>query len=263
VLLDALGDQSEVDVDLAGLASVPAAFTARGALLVSWGWRYRGSGASSTVTDDMAAAFAERLRRARGDLQTAVAEDPNDGVAYSFLIRTLKGLSAVDALAPTWEAFLNAERKPIRAFAGCADSLAAKWFGSDELMLGFARTYQRALEPTSHALIPQVSNEMMLSILRSRGVEAAVAFAGQQAVLGEVGAASEAFSSVPAPDDFYQANFAYAQFSFYFSFLGLSDLARPYLQSMGDALAGPWALFDEEAFAMAARARQAAGLSAI
>lgn len=260
VLLDDVGDQSEVDIDLGGLTGSPMSLTARGALLVGWGWRYRGRGTIGTVTDEMAQAFVERLQRARTDLEGAIAADPNDGVAYNFLIRTLKGLSAVEQFTPTWEAFLSAERKPVRAFAGMADALAAKWFGSDELMLGFARQQQRALEPVSHALICQVANEILLAHFRRSGLEAAVNFAANQMVLGEVGAAHDAYRALPAPADFYQANFANGQFSFFFSFLGLADHARPYLQAMGQRITGPWTLFGENSFEMLERSRVAAGL---
>jgi hypothetical protein len=261
VLLDDLGDQSEVDLDLSALDRSPMALTTRGALLVGWAWRYRGAGWSSSVSEEMGRAFSERLLRARADLEAAITADSNDGIAYTFLFRALKGLSAVDQLTPAWEAFQNAVRKPVRAFSGFADALSAKWFGSDEVMLGFARTHQRALEPASHALICQVANELLMAHLRRGGVEAGGNFAGQQGVLGEVGAANDAYIALPAPDDFYQANFANGQFSFYFSFLGLSDYARPHLQSMGRLVSGPWTLFGDSAFDMLERARTAAGLA--
>jgi len=260
VLLDDLGDQSDIDVDLAGLNGSSAGLTIQGTLLVNWGWRYRGSGAAGSVTDEMGAAYEERLRRALESLRAAIAADANDGVAHSFLFRTLKGLSAIDQLEPAWRAFENVTRKPVRAYSQFADALSAKWFGSDELMLGFARANQRSLEPASHALICQVANEVLLRHWRRDGVGAAIDFASRQAVLGEVGAASDAFRALPAPTDFWQTNYANAHFSFFFGFLGLNDHARPYLRSMGDSIAGPWALFGDEAFRMLERARTAAGI---
>jgi hypothetical protein len=260
VLLSDLGDQTEADIDLGALSEGPMALTIRGALLVGWAWRYRGSGFAASVTDEMAQAFSQRLVRARTDLQAAIAADENDGVAYNFLIRGLKGLSAVDDLQATWGDFQNVTRKPVRAYSGMADALTAKWFGSDEIMLGFARTFQRALEPASHGLVCQVANEMFMSHFRRDGLQAAVNFAAQQGVLGEIGAANNAYLALPPPSDFYQANYANGHFSFYFSSLGQNDLARPYLQSMGQFVSGPWTLFEENAFDLLRRARTAAGL---
>jgi hypothetical protein len=262
VLLDDLADIAAVDADISGLSEAPLGHMIAGAMYVNWAWSYRGTGFGSTVVGDRAQAFEDRLVLARENLERAIDADLNDGVAYNFLIRTMKGQSDIPALDSLWRSFesIEVQRKPIRAFAGLADVLSAKWFGSEELMLGFARTQQRALEPASHALICQVANESLVSHLRREGAQAGVDFAAQQSVLGEVGAASEAYQAIPASEDFYHANFANNQFSFFFGFIGLSDYARPYLQSMGRALSGPWTLFDEQAFDMLEVARRAAGL---
>lgn len=259
-LLAQLGDESPADIDLTGLDNAPMALTTRAALLIGWAWRYRGHGWGSSVGDDAARAFAERLERARTDLRAAIAADGNDGVAYAFLFQALKGLSAVDELMLNWEAFQSVTRKPVRAYSHFADSLSRKWFGSEELMTGFARAHQSALEPASQALICQVANEMFLDRFR-RNRDEALSFAAQREVIGEIGAASEAYLALSTPSDFYQANYANGHFSFYFSLIGLSDHARPYLQYMGEQISGPWTNFAENAFDLVERARVAAGLS--
>lgn len=231
VLLDDLGDQSDVDLDLAGLTDNAMGETVAGALLVNWGWRYRGTGWARSVTNEMAQAFAERLRTARSHLEQANVADPNDGVAYSFLFQTLKGLSEVQAMATAWPSFQRAERKPIRAYVAFADALTPRWFGSEEYLVGFARTHQAALEPTSHALICYAANEMILSRLRS-SVQTAIEFASQAGVLGEVGAAHDAFLAGAPDQDLYRVRFAHGHFSFFFSLLGLHDLARPHLAGL-------------------------------
>jgi hypothetical protein len=263
VLLDDVCDLAAADDDITGLADVQLGHTIAGALYVNWAWAYRGTGVGSTVVGDRVQAFADRLVLARESLERAIATDAQDGLAYNHLFRTLKGQSDVAGLQAAWEAFVRIGRdhKPIRAFAGMADALSGKWFGSEEIMLSFARANQTALEPVSHALICQVANESLLSHLRRGSVQAGVEFGAQQGVLGEVGAANDAYLALSAPDDFYQTNFANGQFSFFFSFLGLNDHARPYLQSMGEVLSGPWTLFEQEAFGMLQRARTAAGLS--
>jgi hypothetical protein len=262
VLLDDLLDLATVDSDLTGLTETPLGHTLAGAIYVNWAWSYRGTGVGSTVVGDRAQAFVDRLELARVSLERAIDADANDGVAYNFLIRTLKGQSNVPGLNSVWTSFESVERrrKPIRAFSALADAVSAKWFGSEQIMLGFARAQQLALEPASYALIAQVANESVMGYLRRGGSEAAMSFAAQDAVLGEVGTASEAYRALPPPEDFYQANFANAHFSFFFSLLGLNDHARPYLQAMGEMPAGPWTLFQEGAFALLENARTAAGL---
>lgn len=264
MLLDDLGDIAPLDADIAGLIEQPGGHAIAGALYVNWAWAYRGTGAGTTVVGDRAQAFADRLVLARESLERAIDADEHDGVAYAHLFRTMKGQSDTPSMSSAWESFdqIERQRKPIRAYSSFADALAAKWFGSEELMLGFARTHQRALEPVSHALICQVANESLLAHLRRGGVQAAVTFGANQGVLGEVGAANDAYLAMSTPDDFQQANFANSHFSFYFGFLGLNDHARPYLQAMGNNLSAPWTIFDEEAFNMLERARTAAGLSA-
>jgi len=261
VLLGNLGDQSEVDLDLVGLERQPMGRTIKGALLVDWGWRYRGSGMSSTVTDEMFNAFEARLTRARTELEAAVAQDGDDGVAFTFLIRLLKGLSQVPAMSAAWEAFQGAARKPIRAYSGYADALAAKWFGSHDFMVAFARLNQEALLPASRALVVQAYHEIIFSLMRGGDAQAGFAFAMQPSVFDEVAAANEAFHAGPVTDDFYQRAFAHAQFSFFFSLVGMNDLARPHMVALGQWIGGPWTLFPDPP-GLFERYRQTLGLSA-
>lgn len=261
VLLDDLGDQSAVDLDTEGLARETFGSTILGALYVNWGWRYRGSGWASSVTEEMGQAFDARLRTARERLDAAVAQDGDDGVAFNFLFRTLKGLSQVGALHTGWAAFERAARKPVRAFAQVADAMSPRWFGSEEYILAFARAQQRALEPASHGLIAQAANEHIFGRMRASGPQAAYAFAAQVGVLGEVGAANDAYMAGGSIEDVYQARYAHGHFSFFFSFLGLHDLARAHLNGLGDFVAAPWDTLDDPIASLEA-ARALAGIGA-
>ncbi len=239
VLLDDLGDQSEVDGDLSGLERVRFGRTVAGALYVNWGWRYRGTGMASTVSDAMNQAFEERLTRARQTLEGAIDRDAHDGVAYNFLIRALKGF-APDALDSVWRDFESVRRKPVRAYAGMADALAAKWYGSHDEMLGFAYHYQDALAPGSYGLMPQACNEVVLALLRAQGSQAAMGFASGPVVANAIAAANSAFDGGGASEDFYQRAYAHGQFAFYFYLVGAADFARPHLVALSDYLPAPW-----------------------
>lgn len=239
VLLNEMCDQAEVDTDLDGLDATPMGGTIAGALLVEWGWRYRGTGFANTVTEEMAGALATRLTRARQYLTAAITTDANNGVAYNFLFTALKGMSEVQALQESWSSFASAERRPIRAYTSFASALQPRWFGSEELMVAFARTQQHALEPVSNALIAYVANDHILTRWR-RSAEEALNFASQPGVLGEVGAANDAFSAGGVDRDLYRARFAHGHFSFFFWCVGLHDLARPHLVALGDYVPAPW-----------------------
>lgn len=257
VLLYDLGDATNVDLDLSGLIGFPMGHTIAGSLWVNWGWRYRGSGAGSTVTGAMLEAFRERLSLARESLEHGIDADAHDGVAYNHLIRTLKGQSEVGALQSVWMAFQDVDRKPIRAYAGFADALSAKWFGTHELMLQFALTYQRALEPASHALVAQALNEFVLAQLRRRG---GPSMDINPEAITLVVAANDAFLAAPPPADRYQALFAHYHFSFLFAMIGMNDIARPHIVAMDGAVGGPWALLSDP-FATLEAYRSTLGIS--
>jgi hypothetical protein len=257
--LDDIADQSLVDRDLDGLANEDMGSTVAGALLVNWGWRYRGTGVASTVSEDMGRAFEERLRLARTQLEAAVAANHNDGVAFNFLFRTLKGLSDVAAAQTAWSQFETASRKPIRAYSSFGELLTPRWFGSEEFVVGYARTQQAALEPSSRALIAWAANEHILPRWR-RSFQEGFEFASSTGVLGEVGAAHDAFSA-GRDEDVYRAQFAHGHFAFFFWFVGLHDLARPHLVALGDHIVAPWARLGDPIVALQS-ARDSAGISA-
>lgn len=260
VLLDDLGNQSPVDLDMSALTNEANGNTISGALLANWAWRYRGSGAASAVTSTMAQAFSDRLRRARIQLDAAIAADEDDGVAFNFLFRTFKGLSDVQAMRDAWPKFEAATRKPIRAFASFADALTPRWFGSEPIMVTFTRSQQMALEPTSHALIALAANEHIFTRWQD-SLEAAMSFGSDFGVLAEVSAANRSF--LAATDaDIYRARFAHGHFSFFFSFLGLHDLARPHLLNLGNRIASPWTRA-EDPVELLQRARALAGIRAV
>jgi hypothetical protein len=93
VLLNYVGDHSNVDIDISQLANERMGPLIAGALLVNWGWRYRGTGVASTVTEQMADAFGTRLLEAKTQLDSAIASGNGAGSAHAFLFQTLKGLS--------------------------------------------------------------------------------------------------------------------------------------------------------------------------
>lgn len=244
-LIDDMGDATQIDARRDGLAREAMGATIAGGLLVSWGWRIRGGGFSSTVGASAFAEFQSRLQGAHDALNTALSGDANDGVAAAFLIRTEKGRQDLAAVDDAFRRFEQAARRPIAGYSGYADAISRKWYGSQERMLGFARQHQNSLPPSSRGLIPQAHNETMFSLANSSDVETAAragSYLSDEFVHGEIIAANDAFHAVALDIDNFANRFAYGQFSYAFMQMGERELARPHVVGMGQSPAGPWAL---------------------
>lgn len=248
VLIDEMGDATQIDASLDGLAREPMGATIAGGLLVNWGWRFRGTGYGSTVGPSAFTAFQGSLQRARDSLSAALASDADDGVAAAFLIRTEKGRQDLAAVDDAFHRLEGASRRPIAGYAGYADAISGKWYGSQQRMLGFARQHRNSLSPSSQGLIPQAHNETMFSLVRSSNAERAArsaSYFSEDFVRGELIAANDAFHAVSPDIDHYANRFAYGEFSYAFMQMGERDLARPHVVGMGHAPAGPWALLSD------------------
>lgn len=248
VLLDDLGDATPIDLEIALLERHPVGRTIMGGLLVNWGWRFRGTGSGSTVRPTAFAEFQERLQAAKMQLAVALADDKDDGVAASFLIRTEKGLEDLPAIDSAFALLEQAERRPIAGYAGYADAISAKWYGSQERMRGFARQHVRSLPPSSHALIAQAHVESMFALARSSNPERASrapSYLVDDFVRSELVDANNAFLAGPPDQDHHANRFAHGQFSYAFMAMGEHELARPHVQALGASPAGPWTLLPD------------------
>ncbi|HYU86371.1 MAG TPA: hypothetical protein VEK80_16330 [Kribbellaceae bacterium] len=120
--------------------SDPLAQLVRGCHAVAWAWEARGALAAQYTRDEQFTLFFDRLRLAESYLYDVTTRLPEEPVAWSFLIRTARGLQ----LPVEDEEFRFTEavrRHPtnLKAHAEFMQSLCAKWGGSDEQMFRFAR----------------------------------------------------------------------------------------------------------------------------
>ena len=154
----------------------PMAWLARGAYGVGWAWAARGGGYAETVSEEQWELFFERLNRAESDLMRAAEMDPQDPLPWSHMLVSGRGLQV-----PTEELRMRLDevqsRRPwlVEAHMQLLQSLCAKWFGSDEESLEFARaTSREAPEGAAvHALVPMAHIEIWLDMERREGEDPA------------------------------------------------------------------------------------------
>jgi hypothetical protein len=164
------------------------ALLVRGVHGVGWAWEARGRATADRVTDDAFEAFFERLRAAESDLLAAAQRDPSDGVAWSQLVTSGRGLQIPKAelLARHRNAV---ERAPtlLRVDLELVQGISAKWSGSDEEAVGFARDTTRGTPDGApvHAVIPSAHTESWISDdrhLRRGDVQDEIAAAAERSI---------------------------------------------------------------------------------
>lgn len=243
ILLCDLGAEAPLNLHLSAAGSVPMGATIAAAVHVDWAWRYRGTGLGSTVSPEGLRGFVDHLNTAKALVETAIADDSDDGIARAIGFKVHMGLSEREALARGFQGYLLAARRPVAGFAAFANALSRKWLGTEEAALAFAREACPLDLPASAGLIPDVH----FTAWQSRAISDAAAggdfpgYLAEPAVRAEIIAANASYNSVgPDPDPF--ANwYANSWFSFALTALGELDLARGHFQSMGAYLGAPWA----------------------
>ena len=125
------------------LAAEPASalpHLVKGAHAVQWAWEARGSGSASTVSEEQSAAFLHRLEVAEDSLDEAVSRDPADATAWAELISTALGRRlGADEAERRFKEVVARDRWHRAAHARMLQQKCAKWGGSDDLALAFAR----------------------------------------------------------------------------------------------------------------------------
>jgi len=114
------------------------ALLVRGLAGIDWAWKARGHGYSSTVSDQSARVFAERLSAARIDLEEAVRRDKGCVEALKGLISVAMGLGQPeDEARSIFERAVKADPTHLPAYTAMANYLLPRWFGTPEKLFGF------------------------------------------------------------------------------------------------------------------------------
>ena len=140
VLADRAGPQPWLGRWLEAQPESALPYLVKGAHAVQWAWEARGSGSASTVSEEQFAAFFQRLKIAEDNLDQAVERDPDDATAWAELITTAIGRQLGPAEAERRFKEVVARHPWHRsAHSRMLQQKCAKWGGSDELALEFAR----------------------------------------------------------------------------------------------------------------------------
>jgi hypothetical protein len=123
-------------------SAVPLLF--RGIHSIGWAWQARGSGLARTVAQEAWPVFHERLVAAERDLGRAAELDTEDPTPHAASLTTARGLSfGQPELQRRFGEVDRRHRWHLGAYRAMSQGMAAKWGGSNEALLEFARATLR------------------------------------------------------------------------------------------------------------------------
>jgi hypothetical protein len=225
----------------------------RGATEIDWAWAIRTGARASKVSAEQAADFITLLEAAKDDLLLAAGLAPDDGGPWSFLTAVALGLNAERDDAEEILAKVQ-ERSPWHpwAYRTMTQYHTAKWHGSNEAVLAFARAVL-AGAPAGlpvHAVVP----EAFLEVASEAGERALRA--GRDEIL----AAAE--RSIDHPDRVDSPWWIRARSSFAVAYhrLGEKDRLRAELEVIGPSVTGSWQMYFRDPVGEFRRARRSVGL---
>jgi len=196
VLADRGGAQPWLDRWLAAQPESALPHLVKGAHAIHWAWEARGNGTARTVSEEQFAVFFRRLKVAENNLDRAVRLDPADATAWAELITTAIGRQlGLDEAERRFSEVVARHRWHRSAHARMLQQKCAKWGGSDELALEFARSAVEQI-PAGCTLGSMVAVAHFEAALRADGT--IEDYLVRPEVLAEVHAAAD--KSVRHPD---------------------------------------------------------------
>jgi len=261
VLADRSGPQPWIGQWLAAQPQSALPHLVKGAHAIQWAWEARGSGTASTVSEAQFAAFFRRLKVAEDSLDEAVSRDPDDATAWAELITTAIGRQlGLDEAERRFKEVVARHRWHRSAHARMLQQKCAKWGGSDELALEFARGTVAQM-PAGCTLGSMVAVAHFEAALRANGT--AEDHLARPEVLAEVHAAADRSVRHPEfrPTPGHQT--ANGWFALVFHLAGDHAAAAERFDAIGDLPTElPWSYYRDAGRAYAqyrAKAYRAAG----
>ncbi|WP_156757175.1 hypothetical protein [Actinokineospora pegani] len=186
------------------IPDVPETALLRPAACATAGWGSRGPGRGATVTRLGVEAAADFMAAADEFIMEAAEFDPDDPVPWSLLLACVLPFAADDEQPAS--AFIEVVRRAPLLYSARLNrlqSLAPKWFGTREQMLGFAHATAADLPDGHplHALVALAHLESYLETLTEGGffkrLRRGTGYLRDESVRAEVDAASDRLLATP------------------------------------------------------------------
>jgi hypothetical protein len=236
-----VADVTGAEEFLAELPPSPLARRLLAARLIAKAWEIRTAKRAEYVSREQFDGMREQLCRAEPILLELTAEDPGDAVAWSFRLRTARGLEVGQSEAR--RRYDRLARSAPHSYAGqsqLVQQLCPKWSGSWEALHAFARECMDKAPPG--ALSPTAVGEAHIEHYVELEGEAATAYLRDVDVQREVIAAAE--KSVLHPDfaGGYHWPQAYGIFAAMLGKIGDRERAAACFRALGNEVASeyPW-----------------------
>ena len=215
----------------------------RAAHSIVWAWEARGVGVGSTVSDQAAHLFLQRLQDAVHDCERATQLAPNDPTPWALRIIAARGLSyEKETSAALYREAVRRDPFNRAAHEHTLILLCEKWQGSHREMFDFART-MAARTPDGGslwALIPLAHAERWLYHLMQNQAAEAEAYFGRAEVRDEIVAAYNRYKAggdSRGPEAWWAKNL----FAYCLAKCGEKKLALPLLgEVQGHLTELPW-----------------------
>ncbi|QUQ71447.1 hypothetical protein [Kutzneria sp. CA-103260] len=219
----------------------PLARRLLGARYISKAWEIRSAKRAQYVSHDQFAGMREQLCKAEPILLGLTAEDPSDVVAWSFRLRSARGLEVGQSEARRrYDRLARFAPHSFAAQSQLVQQLCPKWSGSWAALHTFTR--QCMDNAPAGSLSPAVVGEAHLEHYWELDGEEQTAYLRRSAVQQEIIAAAE--KSVLHPDFFggYHWPQAYGVFAALFGKIGDRERAAACFRPLGDEVASeyPW-----------------------
>jgi hypothetical protein len=258
----------KVVADVAGaeefLAQLPPSRLARrllAARLVSRAWEIRSAKRAKYVSQEQFAGMREQLRRAETILIELTAEDPADAVAWSFRLRSARGLEVGQSEARRrYDRLARFAPHSFAAQSQLVQQLCPKWSGSWDALHTFARECLEAAPPGS--LSPAAVGEAHIEHCMELDRAEAASYLRNVAVQNEIFAAADKSVLHPEFAGGYHWPQACGVFAYLLVKIGDHERAAACFRALGDTVASeyPWQqLFSDPGAGFTLLRRQARG----
>jgi hypothetical protein len=243
-----VADVTGAEQFLTALPPSPLARRLLGARLISKAWEIRTAYQAAYVSPEQFAGMRAELLKAEPILMELTAEDPSDVVAWSFRLRSGRGLEVGQSeVRRRYDRLARFAPHSFAAQSAMVQQLCPKWGGSWEELHAFARDCMDAAPPgaLSSAAVGEAHFEHHIDLDSSEQTR----YLAKVAVQQEIRAAAE--KSVLHPDfaGGYHWPTACGVFAYLFGRMGDQERAAACFRPLGDEVAGeyPWERFTDQA----------------